>query len=153
MGLDVSHDAWSGAYSAFNRFRQKIAAAIGGSFPPHADPKEFPDPTSWYTPQSMTALTHPGLFEFLSHSDCDGEIGPEMCAHVADELEALIPKIAELDDGDRNGGFSMARTEDGIKVASHPGHIARVGGYVAATQRFISGCRAAHAAGEPLEFF
>ena len=35
MGLDISHDAWHGAYSAFNRFRQKVAQAMGGSYPPH----------------------------------------------------------------------------------------------------------------------
>ncbi len=39
MGLRCSHDAFHGAYSAFNRFRQFIAAAIGGSHPPH----EYPD--------------------------------------------------------------------------------------------------------------
>ena len=35
MGLDVSHDAFHGAYSAFNRLRQFVCAATGGSFPPH----------------------------------------------------------------------------------------------------------------------
>lgn len=29
MGLDVSHDCWNGAYSAFMRFRSNLAAAIG----------------------------------------------------------------------------------------------------------------------------
>jgi len=35
MGLDTTHDAFHGAYSAFNRFRQIVCRAIGGSFPPH----------------------------------------------------------------------------------------------------------------------
>lgn len=36
MGLDTSHDAFHGAYSAFNRLRQEVSRARGGSFPPHA---------------------------------------------------------------------------------------------------------------------
>jgi hypothetical protein len=29
MGLDTSHDAWHGAYSAFTRWRNTVAAAAG----------------------------------------------------------------------------------------------------------------------------
>ena len=67
------------------------------------------------------------------HSDCDGEISPELCAHVANELEALLPKIEAL-------GWS-----DG-------GHIGARGGYVECTRKFIAGCRAAAAEGVPLGF-
>ena len=153
MGLDTTHDAFSGAYSAFNRFRQCIAAAIGGSFPDHyeygpggvlipLDPskefgpvrqKEGLDPEKFYWGAGYTAETHPGLHEFFRHSDCDGEIAPEMCVKVADELEALLPLIDTL-------------------RWNASGHIARDGGFAAVTQRFIAGCREAAAAGEPLEF-
>ncbi|WP_244185725.1 hypothetical protein [Bacillus sonorensis] len=40
--------------------------------------------------------THKGLTEFFGHSDCDGEISPEMCKIVADELEAILPYVEEL---------------------------------------------------------
>lgn len=140
MGLDVSHNAWHGAYSAFNSFRQVICGAAGGSFPPHehcphpahTDPfeGETPDDKMIFLPNDLGE----GLRELLTHSDCDGEIAPDMCAKVADELEALLPKIA-----------SLTRTP-------WSGHVEIAGGYVGAAQRFIDGCRAAHKAGEPLEF-
>jgi len=140
MGLDTSHDAFHGAYSAFNRFRQKIASAAGGSFPPHfimvnGDLERDPDKDQnmWYMPDEVTVENNPGLFVFMRHSDCDGEITPEECTQVADDLEALLPNIKE----DDLGG----------------GHIAHAGGFKAVTERFIAGCRAAATAGENLEFY
>lgn len=94
MGLDCSHDAWHGPYSAFNRLRQAVCKAIGGSFPPHAD--KSLDDNYWYSGEGYRAETHPGLYEFLSHSDCDGKITPKMCAKVANELEALLPKMTKM---------------------------------------------------------
>lgn len=147
MGLDVSHDAWGGAYSAFNRFRQAIAWATGGSFPPHYRRNEDGtmkaqidgslilaldmDPEQIYFDDGFTRETNPGLYEFLTHSDCDGEIAPDICAKLADEMEALLPKLDSLNEG---GG--------------HMPH-----GPAAAARRFIKGCREAAAAGEPLEFY
>jgi hypothetical protein len=131
MGLDVSHGAFHGAYSAFNRFRQAVAQAMGGSFPPHSNPDM--ETESWYWGDGYSVGTHPGLAEFMRHSDCDGDISPTMCAKVADDLEALLPAI----DGMGSGG----------------GHIERNGGYGEVARRFIAGCREAAAAGETLEFY
>lgn len=148
MGLDCSHDAFHGAYSAFNRLRQEVCRAAGGSFPTHW--KRNPDGTrvekdgnpvrdtsledgSWYIGDKYNIESNPGLFEFLNHSDCDGEISPEMCKLVADELEELMPK------------FKESLPPDG-------GHIALQGGYIKVLSNFIAGCRAAYAAGEPLIF-
>ena len=133
MGLDVSHNAFSGAYGAFNRFRTIVCKAAGGSFPPHEDAAL--DRNSFYVPDECTRKTAPGLYEFLGHSDCDGEIDPQTCKLVADELEALLPKIEEL-----------AQTTPAGE------HIEREGGYVAVTKKFIEGCRAAHANNENLYF-
>lgn len=150
MGLDCSHDAFGGAYSAFNRFRQCVAEAIGGSFPEHYQyapggkviedengrlkRKPGLDETRIYFGEGYTPYTHVGLFIFLAHSDCDGEISAEDCVKVADELEDLIPKIDAL-------GWESS------------GHIERAGGFVAVTKQFIAGCRRAASAGEPLVFF
>lgn len=149
MGLDCSHGAFSGAYSAFNRFRQAVCAAAGGSYPPHwlYDEKgEFvrtengfividrsKDSDTWYIDDKYSPETHPGLWEFFSHSDCDGEIASEVCAKLAEEMEALLPAIEALN-WEANG------------------HIARDGGFIAVTERFIAGCWAAAAEGKPLEF-
>jgi hypothetical protein len=151
MGLDCSHDAFHGAYSAFNRLRQFVCAATGpdGSWPPHwqytetGELKKGPDgrvlhredlsADMFYIGDEYDRETHPGLWEFLTHSDCDGEISPEMCIKVADDLEALLPRMEQM--GWQDGG-----------------HIARAGGYVATVRQFIAGCRAAAAANEPLDF-
>jgi hypothetical protein len=130
MGLDCSHDAFHGAYSAFNRFRQAVAKAMSGSYPPHGDNKF--DPSMWYWGDGYSKSTHPGLYIFFCHSDCEGEISPDDCKLIADELEELLPKIDSSTDW---------------------GHIEREGGFKEVTKRFITGCRSAHAAGEPLEFY
>lgn len=149
MGLDCSHDAFHGAYSAFNRLRQFVCASTGGSFPPHwvqgpDDPQ--PKGTEWELErrtdipndcfqcgEGFPTEEWPGLYEFLTHSDCDGEISPEMCVNVADDLERLLPAMEQMK-------WECA------------GHIAAAGGFVSAVKTFIAGCRAAAAAGEPLEF-
>lgn len=132
MGLDCSHDAFHGAYSAFNRFRQAVCEATGGSFPPHEN--EAIDPNSWYWGDDYSENTHPGLFVFLAHEDCEGEISPDDCVVVAGELEALLPKLNELDG--KYGG----------------GHIASVGGLVDVCKKFIAGCRLAAQHEESLIF-
>jgi hypothetical protein len=149
MGLDCSHDAFHGAYSAFNRLRQEAARAIGGSFPPHflyddegqlvkgqdglAVFDEDLDGAYFYSGEDYSKTTHPGLFEFLEHSDCDGEISPAMCLRVASDLEELLPQVQALG-----------------SVAA--GHILNRGGYVEVLRKFIAGCREAAVAGEPLRF-
>lgn len=134
MGLDTTHDAFHGAYSAFNRFRRFVLKSLGGSWPPHED-KSLDDKQWYWDNEKFDLKKYEGLMEFFTHSDCDGEISPEMCVKVADELESILPRIEEL-----------AKTED-----AH-GHLLRDGGYVAVTKQFIAGCRSAAEQNEPLEF-
>jgi hypothetical protein len=89
----------------------------------------------WYLGEGYDTETHIGLTEFLSHSDCDGEISSELCKVVADELEAILPNMEKL-----------ATTE-----LVH-GHLERNGGYVEVAKKFINGCRLAHEDNEPLRF-
>jgi hypothetical protein len=123
---------------------------MGGSFPPHWKYNESGDieiddgglatrnteleDGFWYSGDGYDEESHPGLYEFLKHSDCDGEISPEMCAKVADELEAILPKVESLN-------------------SKAYGHIAASGGYSSTLKQFIAGCRAAALAGEPLKFY
>lgn len=129
MGLDVSHDAFHGAYSAFHRFRKVACEATGGKWP---DAMATDGHGRWTFGEGYTNDTHPGLYEFFCHSDCDGEISPDVAFRIADEMESLLPAI------DAQG--------------SGAGHIERFGGYGGVARRFIAGCRAAHAANEPLHF-
>jgi len=149
MGLNCSHDAFDGAYSAFSRLRQFVCEATGGSYPPHWEHgpageilKDERGRTRYRTdvPDGHFACGEefniddwPGLYEFLAHSDCDGEIEPEMCLKVADDLEKLLPRM------------------EALRWEAH-GHIARDGGFIAVARKFIAGCRAAAAANEPLRF-
>ncbi len=120
MGLDTSHNAWHGAYSAFMRWRTEIARLI--DVPLDKMEGFVLGGVKWET------LRPDPLYALLSHSDCDGEIAPDDCAKIADRLEELLPKLPEGDAG---------------------GHI---GYWREKTKQFIDGCRAASAAGEPLDF-
>src|SRR5690606_32189044 len=102
MGLDCSHDAWHGAYSAFMRWREKLAEVAGlpplelmeGFYQPLED-RSFAPPTLYHGPETMTpyvgdrprfarmddrlpiswdCLRPSALYELLYHSDSDGEI-------------------------------------------------------------------------------
>ena len=137
MGLDITHDCWNGAYSAFSRWRQKIAEAAGY----WVLPVTYPDgggthPTiilDWHRYQNGELFgewrdpPRDPLLVLFVHSDCEGVIHPEQAGPLADALESLLPKLQ----GD--GG----------------GHI---GDYREKTQNFINGLRAAAAAGEDVEF-
>lgn len=152
MGLNCSHNAFDGAYSAFNRLRQFVCKSLGeeASFAPHwvygpggtlitepgsafAKRIEGYNDDFFYHPDHITDEANPGLMLFLKHSDYDGEISPEDCVKVADELEALLPAMEAL-------GWIAG------------GHIERAGGYVPAVKKFIAGCRLAAAENEPLKF-
>jgi len=146
MGLDTSHDAWHGAYSAFMRWRQKLTEVAG--LPPlelmegffeksnYRDPfrqlaEEFPNLAEVFyrsLPIKWNCLKPSPLYELLYHSDCEGEIPASSCGPIADELEKLLPLLPKGDAG---------------------GHI---GDFRDKTQQFIDGLRAAAAANEPLDF-
>jgi len=157
MGLDTTHGAWHGSYSAFMRWREKVAEVAG--LPPLMLMERFysrrPEPGETFNgaiptiyigpntdeltrncirrleeqlPIQWDALKPSPLHELLYHSDCDGEIPAASCGPIADELEKLLP---DFPDGD---GF---------------GHI---GNWKDKTKQFIDGLRAAAAAGEPLGF-
>lgn len=148
MGLDCSHNAWNGAYSAFMRWRARLAE-VAGLPPIELMEGFFNERETLYFGQDLNneiwggklAMLQKGLpirwdclkpstlHELLYHSDCDGEIATDRCGPIADELEKLIPLLPDQDDG---------------------GHI---GNWREKTKQFVTGLRAAAAAGEPLEFY
>ena len=146
MGLDTSHNAFHGAYSAFNTFRQAVCRATGGSFPPHwlVKNNEYVQKDSGrleYDPNLDGDLVYfgsnveegDGLYLFLTHSDCDGEFTPEECTKVADALEQWLPEIEK-------------------QTIANVGHIEARGGIGEVTRLFIRGCREAADNDEPLIF-
>jgi hypothetical protein len=142
MGLDTTHEAWHGAYSAFHTWRTEIAKQLGipldlmegfyvkGEHDPlsllnyrypkgneldmsHLRRIETNFPLLW------DAFKPNPLHELLYHSDCDGLIEREKCNAIADELEKLLP---ELPDKDFGGHIGLIRDKtktfiDGLRLA------------------------------------
>lgn len=149
MGLDCSHDCWHGAYSAFMRWREKLAEVAGlpplmlmdGFYKPlncgdlptlycgdRALANEYLSRIDKLLPISWDCLEDDVLHDLLYHSDCDGELDAEICAPLADRLEELLPLLPNGDGG---------------------GHI---GDWRDKTQKFIDGLRLAAERGESVEF-
>lgn len=129
MGLDTTHDAWHGAYSAFMRFRAELVREAWGrdirSLPGYHDSILSPDVA---TVDYTEAERSDALYPLIDHSDCEGELSVEVLLPLAARLEELAPRFRGIDGG---------------------GHL---GGVEAKALQFAAGCRAAAAAGEPLEF-
>ena len=134
MGLDTTHDCWHGAYSAFARWREKIAEVAGFQL------SEGERPEYWSAEMETLYGNNPRVLQgewkepprdpllvLLVHSDCDGLIKAEHCAPLADALEALLPKL----DGDGGGHIGLYREK---------------------TEQFIAGLREPADLGEDVEF-
>lgn len=74
-----SHDAYSGSYAVFQRFRLAIAEAFGRK-----------NNMDYFYPDG-----HPGLTALLSQNSSVKWIEPELCTRIANELEALLPYFDE----------------------------------------------------------
>lgn len=130
MGLDVSHDAWHGAYSAFNRFRTALAELggfgtlfVAGEVTKRMYSEDVIMRSEWPEPP------HDPLLVLLIHADCDGVILNKWLTPLADRLEQLLPSLYCLGD-----------------LGGHVGDIQET------TRKFIAGCRLAAESGEDLEF-
>ena len=136
MGLDTSHDCWHGAYSAFTRWRDKLAEVAGYQF------AEITYDGGWKHNTILVDWGHlqdklygkwdktpdDALLILIVHSDCEGYIYAEQTASLADRLEELMPLLPEGDGG---------------------GHI---GDWREKTQKFIDGLRKAAKRKQKVEF-
>jgi hypothetical protein len=87
MGLDTSHNAWHGPYSAFNRFRRNLMLSYNNT--------SLDDYEGYGGNIPMNNIADKGLFIFFNHSDCDGDISPEDCKLVSESLLSLSPKVTD----------------------------------------------------------
>src|SRR5579864_513308 len=142
MGLDTTHGAWHGAYSAFMRWRIEIAKHIGiplelmegfyvkGVNDPlqllnYKYPKgdelemsairriEINFPLLW------DAFKANPIHELLYHSDCDGLIKWKKCKAIATELTKMLAELPDEDFGGHIGNF-RCKTQtfiDGLMLA------------------------------------
>jgi hypothetical protein len=132
MGLDFSHADAHWSYSGFNRFRRRVAAAVGieldrmeGYHRSHQLMAQFdrylvdgtisaPETPVEAIPWSI--ISSP-LVALLDHSDCDGELSPEECATIAPALEAICLAWEE-DDFDRQQGLLLV---EGLRECAESG--------------------------------
>ena len=133
MGLDVSHDAWHGAYSAFARWRHKIAELAGYAVWKVQYDDGYTDNTIMLDWGHITEANLMGewdetpadpLIVILAHSDCDGLIHPAQAAPLADALEALMPKLVQLGDTTghiQNWAYKTRLMIDGLRLAAERG--------------------------------
>lgn len=84
MGLDVSHDCWSGSYSRFMQFRRAIADSLGFDID---EMKGFDGQKSW------EGVCSDGWKVLLYHSDCEGEISVEESKLLLSEMTSHLEKF------------------------------------------------------------
>ena len=137
MGLDTTHNCWHGPYSAFTRWRNRLAEAAGYEVKPvtYEDGMTYEtamidregierDNPNCYQGEWNTEPDDPMVY-LIAHSDCDGVIQPQHAAKLADRIEELLPKLQD------EGPASVLDS----------------------AVRFIRGLREAASAGEPVEFY
>lgn len=112
MGLDISHDAWHGAYSAFHRYRKEIANQIG------LDLEKMEGFCSeggikWHL------LKYRPIHDFLNHSDCEGYINWSKLSKIADDFEKILPNLVDLDGGGHIGNYhdKTKKLIEGMRLA------------------------------------
>ena len=147
MGLATSHDCWHGAYSAFHRWRLKLAEIAGIPLPfmegwygevvtdgmaghpvwakyayqdrPGSMFKDSMLDDLKFFPIRWGVLRPDALHILLNHSDSDGEIAWEDCGPLADRLAELLSSL----DGDGGGHIGNYRDKtrafiDGLRLAA-----------------------------------
>lgn len=80
MGLDFSHCDARWAYSGFNRFRNRLSAAININY---ENMEGCGGDQKWEEIKDA-------ILPLLNHSDCDGELSPEECKTIAPRLLEII---------------------------------------------------------------
>ncbi len=126
MGLDTSHDCWHGPYTAFTRFRNKLAIAAGYTVEPVTHEHGFTVETvalDWARIERENPGVYLGdwvtkedpLVYLIAHSDCDGVIHPAQAEALADRIEELLPLLAP--DGLDNTRAQARRFIKGLRAA------------------------------------
>ena len=115
MGVDFTHCDARWAYSGFNRFRGRLAAACGAKwdgvmvwFSHEKKPTDAENEAEW-----NKVIDHP-IYPLLNHSDCDGHLTPDECVSVAKGIDMIV-KNWPPDDYDR---IKAEQLRDGCLAAA-----------------------------------
>ena len=159
MGLDVSHDCWHGAYSAFMRWRREIARAAG--FPPLLMMKGF------YTWERITPEDIDSVLNVIGYLDLEHRWARSLLQaldkndNLPIKWESLRPSplIALLDHSDCGGSLPFnqcaeiaAALEELLPRLPEGDGGGHIGNWREKTQKFIDGLRLAAESKEDVEF-
>jgi len=113
MGLDVSHDCYSGTCTSFHYWRKRLAAAAGIDLNAM---RGFGGEVAW------ESLAPDVLHVLLNHADNEGEIEVEHLLPLAARLDELGPLITSDDDTRVDHLRTRARRfADGLRLAASRG--------------------------------
>ena len=117
MGLDTEPEAWSGAYSAFNRWRNQVAEAAGYTMTemdigwtkvmvPLISEEDYARYTGdiVYGDWAGVIPSDPLHYLFL-HSDAEGMLTQGACAALGERLLEILPKFPVEND------WAIAKTQ------------------------------------------
>ena len=103
MGLDTSHNCWHGAYSAFARFRARLAQSIGMDL---SSMRVFEQFGASEFGEELPSNEKEPLCILLNHSDCDGVIEHKDTLPLANRLKEILvleqSKAVSSDDFENN---------------------------------------------------
>jgi len=117
MGLDTTPEAWSGPYSAFNRWRNQVAEVAGyklvemdigwtKAMIPFISDEDF----DRYVGDVVNGdwdgvIPSDPLHYLILHSDCEGILTQGACAALGDRLLEILPNFPE------ENGWGIAKTQ------------------------------------------
>lgn len=103
MGLDFTHCEAHWAYSGFHKFRKRLAECIGMNL---GNMEGFDGiiPFECYDDD---------IIPLLNHSDCGGDLSPDVCQTVATRLRQLVSDWPD-DDRDKINALKLA---EGMELA------------------------------------
>lgn len=101
MGIDFIPGDVHWSYRGFHEFRTRLAAEIGVNIMDMEGFTDYPNiAVSWNT-------IHDDIVPLLDHSDCEGELEPDVCAKVTPRLRELIVPWSN-DDYDKAHAIKLA---------------------------------------------
>ena len=128
MGLDTTHNCWSGSHTSFGIWRSFIWKLAG-----YGDLKTY---LGFGGNISFNTRSYDPLTLLINHSDCEGILEWQQCNKIAERLESLIPLIM----------IRIGQTAD-IEERNDLYYNIRL------TERFINGLRDAFHSHEDVEFY
>lgn len=107
MGLDFRGADVSWAYSGFMRFRQRVVNGAG----------YMGDLREMYGHGLPAAMKKDDIYDFIDHSDCDGELTPEQMRKIEPRLRAIVSLWPD-GDTDKTRGLALC---DGMRACIQAG--------------------------------